>query len=127
MLALIIAAGFMTAAPERPSDSARVKELQKERIAALRETADVSMKLAQSARVELSEALEDRINLLKAEVDAAENGADRIALYKKAIDSLKEYEAMAKTRFEAGRGTQVAMLRVKARRIEVEIALERLK
>jgi outer membrane protein TolC len=105
----------------------KVKELQKERIATLKMVVEISEKLAKSARIEIGDLLEAKMSLLKAELDAAEKESDRIALYKTAIDSLKEYEALAKAQFEAGRATELYVHRAKATRLEVEIALEKAK
>jgi len=63
---------------ERTEQSAKkVKELQKERIATLKEVVDLSFRLAKGARVEIGDLLEARMSLLKAELDAA--GRSRIA------------------------------------------------
>jgi hypothetical protein len=113
---------------ERVEESARkVRELRKERIAILKELVDTSLKLALAARVEVWEAMEDRMTLLKAELEAAEKESDRITLYTKAIDSLKQYEQVARARLESGRGTATAVLRIKATRLEVEIQSEQAK
>ena len=112
----------------RAEESAKkVKGLQRERIATLKETADVSLKLAQGSRLELEVALEDRMALLKAESEATESEPERIALYKQALDALTAYETLARTQKEAARGTELAVLRVKARRLEVVIRLEQAK
>jgi hypothetical protein len=130
MSALILAAILMTAAQEKPSkeqieaSAKKIKELRKERITTLKEAVDVSSKLAQSGRLEVWEAMEDRMALLKAELEAAEKESDRIALYKQAVASLKDYEAVARARFNAGRGTELPLFRIKAKRLEVEIQLE---
>lgn len=47
-----------------PTD--RVKAIQKERVAVLKEAADISQKLAANHRIEIREALEDRVAALKA-------------------------------------------------------------
>jgi hypothetical protein len=103
----------------------RVKDLQQEQIAALRQSAAVGLKLAQSGGLAVGEAVEDRMSLLRAEVDAAASEADRVALYTKAVESLGEYEALANARHQAGRGTEHAALRVRATRLGVEVQLER--
>jgi outer membrane protein TolC len=105
----------------------KVKELQKERIDTLKELTEQITKLAQSGRVEFGEVLEARMLLLKAELDAAEKESDRIALYQKTIDTLKEYEERANAQVKAGRGTAAVGLKIKARRLEVEIQLEQAK
>ena len=93
------------ASTKEQTDSAKkVKELQKERIATLKKAAEVSLALAQSGRLEVWEAVEDRVALLKAELEVAETEADRVTLYKKILEDLKVYEAVAKARFEAAAG-----------------------
>ncbi|HEY2909615.1 MAG TPA: hypothetical protein VGI99_05180 [Gemmataceae bacterium] len=121
MLALILATAF--AAPEKPDVSAKVKELQKERIAALKEVADLSVRLALAGRIEPSEALEARLALLKAELESTEKESDRITLYKKAHEAVKAIEQIASDRFYAGRGTSMHVSKAKAMRLEIEIAL----
>jgi outer membrane protein TolC len=49
------------------------------------------------------------------------------AIYKRAVDLSKSYEKVAAGRFEAGRGTAAAILRIQASRLEVEIHLEQAK
>jgi outer membrane protein TolC len=136
MSALIVVVTLLTAtaiAQEKRSrdeveaSAKKVNELRKERIATLREVVEVGFALARDGRSELREVSETRMTLLKAELDAAEKESDHIALYKEALDSLKHYEAIAKTTLEAGRGTNLDRLAVKARRLEVEILLEQAK
>jgi outer membrane protein TolC len=135
ILALLAAATLMTAAraedkpaKERTEESTKkIKELQKERIATLKELADATMKLAQGGRAELSDALEARMTLLKAELEVAEKESDRIALLKKALESLEEYLQVAKARHDAGRGTVVPGLKIKAQYQEIQIQLEQAK
>jgi RNA polymerase sigma factor (sigma-70 family) len=105
----------------------KIKELQKERIATLKDVVDLSTRLAKTGRLELGELLEARTLLLQAELEAAEKPSDRMALYKKSLDDLKEYFELAKSQHEAARASTVPSLKIKAKRLEVEIALEQLK
>lgn len=107
---------------EEPSTA--IKELQKMRIAVLKELADTSLKLSQAARLDFGTALDDRINLLNAESDAAETIRERISIYERILNELTEYEQSARARKEAARGNELAMLRIKARSLEVRILLE---
>jgi hypothetical protein len=131
--AVLLTALSRSADPANPPSTdtaggaAKIKALQKERIAVLKETADLSLKLAQGSRLEVEVALEDRMALLKAESEAAESEPDRIALYKQTLDALTAYEKLAQARKAAALGTEVTVLRVKARRLEVEIRLEQAK
>jgi outer membrane protein TolC len=105
----------------------KVEELQKERIATLKELVDQAAGLFKTGRASYEEVLESRMMLPKAELDVAENESERITLYKKTIDALKEYEEWANARVRAAQGTNAAVLKIKARRREVEIQLEQAK
>lgn len=133
--AVLVIVVLMTAAvaqertpPARPGAAAgRVGELRKERVAVLKEAADASLKLAQHARVELRVALDDRVELLQAELELAATEPDRAALRRQALDALTQLEEIAQARAAAGRGTQLDVLRVKAARLGVEIQAEQAK
>jgi outer membrane protein TolC len=113
---------------ERIEESAKkVKELQKERIAALKEMANIIAAQFQRGQGSFEEVLEARLLVHKAELDASEKESDRITLYKNIVDELKKLEAAADDRFKAARGSQTSLLKVKARRLEAEIDLERAK
>lgn len=115
-------------AAERAEDSAKkVKELQKERIATLEKLVGFTVNLYQQGRGSYESVVEASMQLLNAKVDAAEKEADRIALYQQAVDLLKQVEKLAQVRVTAGRATTVETLGIKARRLEVEIQLERAK
>lgn len=99
-------------------------ELRQERIAALKAVVELGVKLTTVGHFEIRDVSEARMTLLNAELDAAEQESDRIALYKEALDSLKQYEALAKAAKEAAKATELDKLAIKARRLEVEIWLE---
>ena len=65
--------------------------------------------------------------LLKAELEFAERNRNLSLLYKKTIDALREYEEGLKPGVQAARGTNTAVLKIKARRLEVEIQMEQVK
>lgn len=128
LFVLMATAGAQSTSGEPSSESkTKIAALRKERIAALKELSATSMKLAQASRIEMSEVLDDQAALLKAELEVAGTDADRIALYKASIDNLKTLEEMARAQLNAGRGTMHSVLKVKARRLEVEIQLEQTK
>jgi outer membrane protein TolC len=105
----------------------KIKELQKERIATLKQMADVISNQFRNGHVSFDEVLEANLLLHKAELDAAEKESDRISVYKNIVDVLKQYEEFAQARFERARGTYATFLKVRARRLEAEIDLERAK
>lgn len=104
--------------------AAKVEELQKERIDCLKALAEVADKLAVGARGSIEDALDAKLLLLQAEVDAARTESDRVSLYTACVNALKEYEQLADARKQAALGSEATKLRVKARRLEVEIRLQ---
>jgi hypothetical protein len=120
--------GVNSSRKDQAEESGRkIKELQKERIATLKEMADISTRLFQNGRGSFEAALEARVLVFEAELDAAEKESDRITLYKDLVKVLKEYEELAKERVKMARGTEAAVLKAKARRLEAEIHLEQAK
>ncbi|VTR92523.1 unnamed protein product [Gemmata massiliana] len=103
----------------------KIKALQKERIAALKDVAEQTAALFKNGRTTADEVYEARLTALRAELDAAEKGPERVALHKSVVDVLKEYETWAVAQHEAARATAATALKVKARRLESEIHLER--
>jgi hypothetical protein len=116
----------------------KIKELQKQRIAVLKEQSEVLTYLIQhpfpdQAHDPYDDALQARLLLLQAELVATDNEAERIALYQGAIDTLKTYEQAKK--YEEGPDdklilaqiTGAIVLKMKARRLEVEMLLEQAK
>ena len=105
----------------------KVKELQRERLAALEELTDQLTRLYQNARVDIDELLEARVQLFQARLDSAEKQSDRLTLYKNLVEELKQFEKIAQSRVEAAQGSVASVLKVKARRLEAEIHLEEAK
>ncbi len=139
-LILAVLAATLLMAPASPQDKVnpprkdkaeesakKVKELQKERIATLKQMVEVISDLFRHNRAEFDEAIQARLMLLKAELDAAEKESERITLYKNIVDVLKDFEKIADRRYKASRVSLYPVLKVKAMRIEAEIDLERAK
>ena len=64
------------------------------------------------------------VQLLRAELAAAEKASDRVAL-SNFVEVMKNYGEIAEAQYKAGTGTHAAVLTFKARRLEAEIQLER--
>lgn len=139
-LILVAVATTLPVAPASPRDDAKppaeepveapaqkIKDLQKERIETLEKLVDQLNKLAQASRVEFGEVLEARLQLFQARLDGAEKIADRVTICKEAIEALKKYEEVASAQFRVGRTTESTGLKIRARRLEVEIQLEQMK
>jgi outer membrane protein TolC len=137
LIAVVVTPLMAPAGPQEKADpppkkkaedpAKKIKELQKERIDTLKELVDSTTELFKTARgaVKYEDVLEAHLLLLKAQLEAEEKESDRIALYRKTVDVLKNYEKFAQRQVAAGRTTQPAVLKIKARRLEVEIQLEK--
>jgi hypothetical protein len=113
--------------PPKEEPPKTIKELQKERIATLKKAVEFITDLYENKRAPYEEVTEARLLLLKAQLDAAEKGSDRITLYKKIVDVMKEEEEVAESRFNGARTSPYPVLKAKARRLEAEIDLQRAK
>lgn len=101
----------------------KVKELQAERIAALRELVDINRRLFQHARIEFAEVIDAQGLLFEAELEAAEKESDRIAIYQNMVDLLKQDEQFAAGRVERAQGSSAAVFKIRAKRLQAEIRL----
>lgn len=134
MLALILATAMTTVAIAQEKKSSqseesvkKIKDLQKERIAVLKDLVEQTTIQYKSALSSFEEVWDAKILLLKAELEGAEKESERIAIYKETIDTLKQYEERARAQVESGRGTNAVVLKIKAKRLEIEILLEQAK
>ena len=105
--------------------TAKVKELQQERIAALKNVAEMQLSLSTVGKATPEGVLEAKVLVWEAELDAAEKESDRRTCLKNLVEVLKELEETAKARKRNAEGTEVGVLMAKARRLEAEIRLER--
>jgi hypothetical protein len=112
---------------QKEASAKKVKKLQRERAFTLAEVVEDTVKLFEKGLVKYEEIFEARLLALEAAVDASEKESDRMTFYKNIVDVMKEYEKYANDRLEAGRSSRSAVLKVKARRLQAEINLERAK
>jgi hypothetical protein len=134
MSALIVAVALASAAgaKDKPNDqieesTKKIKELRTERIDILTKLVDRTSAQFQRAQGSYEDVLEAQTLLLQARLDAAEKESERVKLYETAIKLLTQTEKVAQAHIAAGRGTEAAVLKIKARRLEVEIKLEQAK
>ena len=69
------------------------------------------------------EAVEAKVQAIRAEAES-EKGETRVKLLEQGVEAMKELEKLAQVRFESARDIKASVLKVKARRLEAEIALE---
>jgi len=122
-------AGLQPAKAQGEGPAKTIKELQQERIDTLKQVVDTltaRSRLPGTGRgnVSTDEVLEAQLLLFKAKLDAAEKESDRIALYKNRVEMLKRAEELAIRQRESARSAAVAVLKIKARRLEAQIDLE---
>jgi outer membrane protein TolC len=122
----------MLIAPASPQDgliqsTKKIQDLQKKRIAVLKEAADQTAELFKLGQVSPEAALDAMLLVLEAELDAAEKESDRVTLYKKIVDVHKKHEEVVDAGVQVGRETHVSLLKARARRLKAEIDLERAK
>jgi hypothetical protein len=113
------------AAPEAKND--KLKELQKERLAALREAARLATARFQNAQGSLDEVREAARKVAEAELDLCDSDKERVAVLEKFVGVAKKYEEQAAQFAKAGKGREYSALMAKADRLEAEIALEQAK
>lgn len=105
----------------------RIKALRKERLAALQNVAEIMVHFHQNGRVHFSEVVEAKRAARKAELELCETDVERVAVLEKMLTEADEFEKYNRAQKEAAKGTEVAVLKAKSERLEIEIALERAK
>ncbi len=122
----VLSAGLLLAAGNSEGDtSKKIRELHRERIAALQQAVDVLTAQQQNAISSQEDVLQARLLVLNAELDASEAGPERVKLREDVVKLLKEKEAgLSRSR---GIVDPVTILNAKADRIKAEIALEEAK
>jgi hypothetical protein len=132
LIAAVLGIALLSAAASsqvgRQDDSAqRIKELQKERLATLKEMVDTIKTMRRGGVISVDEVYDATQLLLNAELDAAEGDADRIKLLEEYVGTAKGLEAMVDAQRQAAVVNYASVLKTKSRRLEAEIALEQAK
>ncbi len=109
-----------------PKDT-KLKGLLKERLATVREILTVTTeqyKAGTGSFERVHQALKD---VMSAELDLCDSDKERITVLEKGVAQAKDYEKLAEAQFKVGKVQVTDVLAAKADRLEIEIALERLK
>jgi outer membrane protein TolC len=122
--ALVIALVLPTALP---TDEGKVKQLQKDRLAVLTRIVDGKERAYRHGEVSLSDYSSAYQQMFEAELAICDNDAERIKVREKMLERAKADEELASRGVRAGEATEWDRLAVVARRLAIEIALERLK
>jgi outer membrane protein TolC len=98
----------------------RIKKLLTERRDTLKKAVDARKEEFEAGRITLDEMLGVAKKFLQAELDLATKPAERLAAYEEFLKVAKESEEILKTKYEAGRASQVDYFLAKAARLEAE-------
>jgi outer membrane protein TolC len=113
--------------PKPTGESAKIKELQKERLAVLKEAARFAKERMRNGQGTADELREAERMLLDAELDLCNNDKERVEILERHLAQAQEIEKMMDQLAKAGLlGTKSTLL-AKADRLQVEIALARAK
>jgi outer membrane protein TolC len=122
--ALIVSVYFQAPAS---ADEARVKQLQNERLAALKQIAALKERAFRDGALPLSDCVSAHQQAFEAELELCDNDAERIKVREKMLERAKADEELAARLFRAGEIPTWDQQAAIARRLAIEIELERLK
>ncbi len=105
----------------------KVKALLTEKLGVLQEVASRTTKAYQVGSASFAEVLEANQAVRGAELDLCDTDKERIAVLEKKLEEAKEFEKKADQQMKAGTASPSAVLKAKVNRLDVEIALERIK
>lgn len=110
---------------ETKKATARINELQQQRLAILEEICDVANKLYRNARIEFEGVYAAERELFIARTTYAETQKERIDACDEALKHAAEWRQIAQTRKEFARDTEIPVSKSKAFTLEVQIAREK--
>ena len=102
-----------------------VKKLLVERLGTLRSIEEIFKQKQGLGTIGSDERHRAVMARLGGELDLADSKQARIAILETKAEKVKELEKVVRTRLEVGEATELEVLRTRARRLNVEIALER--
>ena len=110
-----------------PADEARVKELQKERLDVLKKIVELKDQAFRHGEVPFLDRSHAYQQMFEAELALCDNDADRIKVREKMLEQAKEDEELVSRLARAGEVGPFDFPTVVAKRLAIEIELERLK
>jgi hypothetical protein len=109
------------------ADEAKIKQLQRERLAALQKVAQLKDGSFQRGEIHLSEYVSAYEQAFEAELGLCENDVEKTKVREKMLERVKADEEVVSRLVRAGEATSWELPIVVARRLTIEIELERLK
>ncbi|MBA4066904.1 MAG: hypothetical protein C0501_25000 [Isosphaera sp.] len=111
----------------RPGGDTKIKELQKERLALLRQIADQVVAANKGGQVPLATVLEAQREVIAAELELCGTNKERIAVLEKKVELAREIEKTTARGVEARTVSGTDLLKAQASRLDAEIELEKVK
>jgi outer membrane protein TolC len=115
------------AAPAKDAKGAKLNSLLQERLTALREAAALTTKAYETGTESFAEVIAANQAVRNAELELCSTDKERMNILEKMAAEAREYERTAVQRAATGLVSPGSGLRAKANRLEIEIALERMK
>jgi flagellar biosynthesis/type III secretory pathway M-ring protein FliF/YscJ len=109
------------------ADEAKVKQFQKERLAALAQVAEMKHRAFQRGEIPMPEYANAYEQAYEAELALCDNDAEKTKVREKMLERAKADEEVVARLIRAGEATSWELPIVVARRLAIEIELERLK
>lgn len=122
-LLFALAVGFESVA--QPADQEDVDVLRAERIELLRHILEINEERYRLGDAEIDEVSKAQQELLSAELEAADSVEERLQLLTAQVELAKRIEDIASAKFEQGLGTQIGVLQAKSARLKFAIELQK--
>ncbi|MBA4062552.1 MAG: hypothetical protein C0501_02375 [Isosphaera sp.] len=110
---------------DQPGGNAKIRELQKERLAVLRQIADQTNTAYKGGQVPLTTVLEAQREVNAAELELCETHKERLIFLEKKVELAKDTEKNTEKLVQAHTAPQAHLLRARANRLQAEIELEK--
>jgi hypothetical protein len=105
----------------------KLKELQKEWLAAVRALARQEQVRAENGEASPDDILAVTRMVAEAELEVCESGKERIIVLQKIVGTARDTERLVEAQAKSGQGRESTVLKAKAERLRYEIALQRAK
>jgi len=130
LLLVVLIAWSSFEAPRSAAAEPKATKLQallQERLATLREVAAQTIEQYRVGRMPFFRVQQAMEAAVSAELDLCASDKERITVLEKALAQAKEFQGVAEARLKTGMTLNTEVLMAKAARLDVEIALERLR
>lgn len=125
LLSVAFVAGTLMSAGSAHEDSARkLRELHRERVETLQQLIQDLESQKSNRQVSRDEIMQTNLQLLRAQLDAAQSNNERMTLHQNIVDLMSEWEDMAEQVVKKAHVERSLYLKAKADRLKAEIDME---